>query len=246
MPLARSRIGLCRSTELKTAGCDNYAGNHRQQQRPVSNTSMRKGASVCVAIALAVGCGNPLQRFTSNNTQKQEHKAAATGIFNSPLRCELRRPAEGGWWSPTSRHHLHFLLFWQTSAVKVYQDWNSWGYYARSFVGGDVKGQTYEVAARPTEFTKNSPSTVAFKAGDFLITNVYLCDGSWYVSPKLPSGQPATLSLTGRFRIPPNKDAVKYGVWTWEIQSAAPVDAYLGKDCVRALNANVYGPPLHD
>ena len=213
----------------------------------MSNRRMRKCAVVCIAIALAMGYSTPLQRTGSNNTKPQERRVAATDV-NAPLRCELRRPAEGGWWSPASHHHLHFLLFWQTSGVKVYQDWNSWGYYARSFVARDAEGRAYELAARPTEFPMNYPSTHALNAGDFVITNVYLCDGSWYASPKLPSGQPATLSLTGRFRIPANEDAVKHGVWTGEIQSATPVEVYLGKDCVRALNARVrqYDPPLHD
>jgi len=156
--------------------------------RPVSNTGMGKGTVLCIAIALALGCNSRLQRSSSNKTKPQELRATATDASSSLLRCELRGPDLGGWWSPASRHHLHFLLFGQTSGVKVYQDWNSWGYDARSFVGRDANGSTYELAARPREFTKNAPATLALSAGDFLITNVYLCDGSWYVSPKLPSG----------------------------------------------------------
>jgi hypothetical protein len=200
-----------------------------QQQHPVSNRVMRQGAVLCIAIALAMGCGSPSSKSSSNSTKPEE--------LVSPLRCELRAPQLGGWWSLTSRHHLHFLLFWHKSGLKVYQGWNSWGYYARSFVGTDAGGRKHELAARPTEFTKNAPATLALDAGDFLITDVYLCDGSWSVTPKLPTGQPATLSLTGRFRISPDRDAVAHGVWTGEIQSAAPIDVYLGRDCVRALNA---------
>jgi hypothetical protein len=209
---------------------------------------MRSGTVLCIAIGLGMGCSGPVQRSGGDNAEPQELRAAATNVNSSPLRCELRGPELGGWWSPASHHHLHFLLFWQTSGLKVYQDWNSWGYDSRSFVGRDANGRTYELAARPRGFTVNYPATLALSAGDFLITNVYLCDGSWYVSPKLPSGQSATLSLTGRFRIPMGGDAVKHGVWTGETESAAPTDVYLGKDCVRALNARVwqYGPPLPD
>jgi hypothetical protein len=59
-------------------------------------------------------------------------------------------------------------------------------------------------------------------------------------------GASLTLGLTGRFRIPTGGDSIKHGVWTGEIQSGAPIDVYLGKDCVRALNARVwqYGLPL--
>jgi hypothetical protein len=140
---------------------------------------------------------------------------------------------------------LHFLLFWGEKGVKVYQDWNSWGYYARSLVGTDASSPTYELARRETGFTKNYPSTDALNPGEFLITDVYPCDGSWYVSPKLPSGQDATLRLAGSFRIPADQDAGKHAVWTGDIQSA-PIEVYLDKNCVGALNAKRwhYGPPL--
>ena len=197
---------------------------------------MRKGGLTCVAVALAIGCSSPLQR-TSSNTATQQPVAAPSDVNNSSLRCELRSSVKNVLLSPSSRHHLHFLLFWQMSGVKVYEDWNSWGYGARSFVGGDVKGHNYELWPRRRVFTRNYPSTVALNAGDFLITDVYPCDGSWFASPKLPSEQTATLSLTGRFRIARNEDAVKHGVWTGEIQTAMPMDVYLGQDWVRALNA---------
>jgi hypothetical protein len=32
--------------------------------------------------------------------------------------------------------------------------------------------------------------------GQFLITDIYLCDGTWRVSPKLPTGKPTKLSIT--------------------------------------------------
>ena len=102
---------------------------------------------------------------------------------------------------------------------------------------GDAKGHTYELARRRRVFIKNYPSTVSLSTGDFLITDVYLCDGSWFALPTLPSEQTVTLSLTGRFRIPPHEDAVEHGAWTGEVQSAVPIDVYLGEDCVRALNA---------
>jgi len=194
---------------------------------------MRKGGLTCLAVVLAIGCSCPRQR-TSSNTAIQESRSDV----NSPsLRCELRSSVKSVLLSPNSRYHLHFLMFWQTSGVKVYEDWNSWGYGTRSLIGGDVKGRTYELWPRRRVFTRNYPSTVALSAGDFLITDVYPCDGSWFASPKLPPGQTATLSLTGRFRIASSADAVKHGVWTGEIQTPKPVDVYLDEDCVRALNA---------
>jgi len=198
---------------------------------------MRKGGLACVAVALAIGCSSPQQGPSSDKANSQQPIAAPHDLNQPPLRCEVRSSEKDQLFSPTSPYHLHFLLFWQTSGVKVYEDWNSWGYGARLFVAKDAKGRTYELERRRRVFIKNYPSTVALNAGDFLITDVFFCDGSWLVSPRLPSGQRVTLSVTGRFSIRPHEDAVKHGVWTGEVQSNVPIDVYLGEDCVRALNA---------
>jgi len=203
----------------------------------VSNASMRKGGLACVAVALAIGCSSPQQRPSSNKATSQQPIAVPSDLNQPPLRCELRTSEKDELFSPTLPYHLHFLLFWQTSGVNVYEDWNSWGYGARWFVARDAKGRTYELERRGTVFTKNYPSTVALNAGDFLITDVFLCDGSWLVTPKLPSDQRVTLSLTARFTIRPREDPVEHRVWTGELQSDVPIDVYLGEDCVRALNA---------
>jgi hypothetical protein len=224
----------------------------------VSNQDMRKGTILCVALAVAIICSRPQKQSGSNSAVAQERRATAQATKTPALRCELRKTRLGGWWSPSSLHHLHFLLFWQASGVRVYQDWNSWGYYARSFVAKDGKGQTYEIKRRETGFTKNGPSTDALKAGDFLITDIYPCDGSWYVSPQLQLGQSATLTVKARFHIPADEDAIKYRAWTGDLQcegsdwqgspKSDPLYVYFGRACVAALNAKEwkYGPPLHD
>ena len=72
--------------------------------------------------------------------------------------------------------------------------------------------------------------------GDFLITDVYLCDGTWRVSPKLPTGQTLTLRLSGRFTMQADKKETIGDLWTGQIESA-PVEAYIDKRCVDVLNA---------
>jgi hypothetical protein len=65
----------------------------------------------------------------------------AAGQTSGPLpdlRCELRASDHVGmWFSPDGRSHLHFLLFSNRDGIQVYQDWNSWGYFARSFTAKD-------------------------------------------------------------------------------------------------------------
>jgi hypothetical protein len=153
------------------------------------------------------------------------------------LRCELR-PSEHGevWFSPELRSHLHFLLLSNRTGLKVFQDWNSWGYYARSFKVKDEHSKTYEITRRESDWDKNFPSTDTLNKGDFLITDVYLCDGTWRVSPKLPIGQALTLRLVGRFMMRADKKETIRDLWMGQVESA-PVDVHIDKQCVDVLNA---------
>jgi hypothetical protein len=84
------------------------------------------------------------------------------------LRVELR-PSEDGvlLFSPQIRHHLHFLLFSNQAGLKVYEDWNSWGYFAPSFKAEDGNCRTYDITRRGRDWDKNFPSTVTLDKGDF-------------------------------------------------------------------------------
>lgn len=186
---------------------------------------MKNGSILWLVFAMCAGC---------SSSMKPGAVAHADSVGHA-LQCELRQSSGSRLLSPASCSHLHYLLFWKESGVKVYQDWNSWGYYERSLVGTDASNRAYELARRQTGFTKNYPSTDALNPGEFLITDLYPCDGSWYVSPKLSVGKGAILRLAGRFRISADGDAAKHGVWTGEIQSA-PIEVYFDKNCVRVLN----------
>jgi hypothetical protein len=165
----------------------------------------------------------------------------------SDLRCELRPSEHGGaWFSPERASHLHFLLMSNRDGVKVYQDWNSWGYYARSFRAKDEHSKIYAMTRRAGEWDKNYPATDILNKGDYVITDTYLCDGTWRASPKLPVGRPLpvspslgptlTLQLTGRFTMEPDRKATVRDVWSGEIESA-PVEVYLDKPCIDLLNS---------
>jgi hypothetical protein len=153
------------------------------------------------------------------------------------LRCELRSSEHDGvYFSPDWPNHLHFLLFSNRSGLKVYQDWNSWGYYARTFKVKDEHSKTYEIARRERGWDKNFPSTDTLNKRDFLITDVYLCDGTWRVSPKLPTGGKLTVQFVGRFVMQADKRKPISDLWTGQIESA-PVEAYIDKRCIDVLNA---------
>jgi hypothetical protein len=158
------------------------------------------------------------------------------------LHCELRGSDHGSTvftnHSPGQFHpgHFHFLLFSDSDGLKVYKDWNSWGYYARSFTGTDAASRSYSLTLRKTGFTQNAPATDTLNKGEFLITDIYLCDGSWHVAPKLPIRAMIALRLVGHFAIAADKDAITNNVWTGQIKSNE-LEVFIDKACVERLNA---------
>jgi hypothetical protein len=157
---------------------------------------------------------------------------------NGTLRCELRGNDNGFmYFSAHSPNHLHFILFSDADDLKVFQEWNSWGYYARTFLATDAASKTYEFSRREGAWDKNAPTTHTLKRGEFIITDIYLCEGTWQASPKLPAGQPAKLQVVGRFKNQADKDAMSAGVWTGKIESK-PTEIFLEKECVERLNAD--------
>jgi hypothetical protein len=138
-----------------------------------------------------------------------------TSLQSPELRVELR-PSEDGvlLFSPAIRHHLHFLLFSNQPGLKVYEDWNSWGYFAPSFKAQDGNCRTYDITRRERDWDKNYPSTATLNKGDFLIIDAYLCDETWRASPKLPTAKTLTLQVLGRFVMKADKRQSISGLWT--------------------------------
>ena len=155
---------------------------------------------------------------------------------NHKLRCELRgnENATDISFSAQRPEHLHFILFSHEDGLKVYAEWNSWGYAARSFTATDAQSKAYNISRRARGWSRNAPTTQTIAKGDFLMTDIYLCDGTWRVEPKLPAG-PVKLKVIGHFQNSPGADAKRAGVWTGEIQSP-PVEVSLEKECVERLN----------
>ena len=153
------------------------------------------------------------------------------------LRVELR-PSEDGvlLFSPRIRHHLHFLLFSNQAGLRVYEDWNSWGYFAPSFKAEDGNCKTYDITRRERDWDKNFASTAELNKGDFLIIDTYLCDETWRVKPKLPAASTLTLQVVGRFVMEADKKRPISGLWTGQAEST-PLGIYLDKQCVDVLNA---------
>jgi hypothetical protein len=107
----------------------------------------------------------------------------------APLRCELQT-SDTPWGKvldPKLWNHLHFILFSSQDGLRVLSEWNEWGFFARTFTLTDSNSKQYTVTSRDHHnWDGNYPGTVTINSGEVLVSDVYLCDGSWKVSPKLP------------------------------------------------------------
>jgi hypothetical protein len=118
-----------------------------------------------------------------------------------------------------------------------------WGYFSRTFDLTVSGTKNYQVTRRERGWDKNNPKAVTIHRGGVLVTDIYLCDGTWRVSPKLPV-QEVSVRMAGRYTLRPrtgvSADPSFYpreDVWVGTINSA-PVELYLSKECVLQLNSD--------
>jgi len=158
------------------------------------------------------------------------------------LHCELRGNDEKG--SQNSQisfmdftNNMHFLLFSNQDGLKVYREWNSWGYDSRFFSAVDKQDPSkhYLIERQGMAWTENYPETHTLNKGEFIVSDVHLCDTIWHITPKLPRNASAQLVLTPHFQIKSDKDVLKNGVWAGHIQGPSK-EIFIEKSCVEKLN----------
>jgi hypothetical protein len=155
------------------------------------------------------------------------------------LRAELRgNDSRQPIFRDNYRNAIHFLLTAQRGPTRVFQEWCSWGYFTRWFTAQAVEGPGTKFVFKRSQqkiWTKNYPATHQIKKGEFLITNIDLCDGTWTVEPDIPE-KDLELRLTGYLEIKPDEETRKQKVWTGKL-STRPIEIIMGKTCAARLNA---------
>ena len=162
-------------------------------------------------------------------------------MTSSPLRCEIR--ANDNYlifFGQGAPNNMHFVLHSDRDGIKVYRESNSWGYETRSFAATEQYNKTspqYTILRRGRTWKGNAPSVMVLNKGEFLINDINLCDGSWQITPKLPSDAAAKLIVRPKFQVDAQTGDMKTGVWTGKIEGAAQ-EVSLDKSCVSRLNAD--------
>jgi hypothetical protein len=100
----------------------------------------------------------------------------------------------------------------------VWEDWNSWGYYAISFELTTNDGKKYVLSKRQTGFTKNYPSWVVIEPGEHVVYPIHL--NEWRETrPALPKTAELPITLKAIYEIAPTPESGQYKVWTGRVES---------------------------
>ena len=124
---------------------------------------------------------------------------------------------------------FHVLVTNKSSEpLKIWEDWNSWGYFAVSFEMSDNSGASWVVKKRADAiFTRNFPSFVTVP-GNTHVVDVYLGDGKVWEGVPLKRGQSQTVLVRAVFEIPETNESKQYGVWTGRIESGQVEVTFVG------------------
>ena len=100
----------------------------------------------------------------------------------------------------------------------VWEDWNSWGYYAISFELTTNDGKKYVLSKRQADFTRNFPSTVIIEPAEHVVYPIHL-DEWWETRPLLPKTAELPITLRAIYEISPTLESGQYRVWTGRVES---------------------------
>ena len=131
--------------------------------------------------------------------------------------------------SPES--HFHVVLRNESNeTARLWEEWNSWGYFNLTFELFDAHGKSLgEIQKSPINWTRNFPSFIELKPKQLHVIDVYLNPKTWNVRIE-PMGNhegPNKYSLVVNYSVPKCGEATKHGVWTGTLKSNS-IDVTLG------------------
>ena len=203
---------------------------------------MKRISSLCLALVISFSLVIP--SLAAGINPKSPTDQVKKNTANILLAAEIKSLNNG---------KIQFVLKAGKKDVEVYQDWNSWGWFARSFTATDKFDSKikYELFRPRNVWAKNFPSTDKVKAGEVFVTDINLCDGTWSIEPRLKSGKDHYLLLCGHFDIVEEKQKKKltkeeekfekfkndlYGdSWTGHLDTNA-VEIMIPNDCIASLD----------
>jgi hypothetical protein len=122
--------------------------------------------------------------------------------------------------------HIHVIIANRSNKPqRIWQESNSWAYFALSFEITDKSGKAWVVKKIPIVFHSNIPLFLELGPNESLVLDVNLADSKiWEGLPPLglpPTGTeaPVTLKMRAVFEIHPDGESEQSSVWTGRVVS---------------------------
>ena len=130
-----------------------------------------------------------------------------------------------------SEHFYVVITNVSGNPIRLWREWNSWGYDNLSFVLVGSTGRNTVISKRPIgAWAKNSPDSAILAPGDHMVIEVTFDDETaqgetmWLNAPAPETGDPLQIKMKAVYAIVANRDTKKYGIWTG--RAFSPEDTY--------------------
>jgi hypothetical protein len=183
---------------------------------------MSKIATVilCVVFAVSVGCTRSRKQAVGSNDSE-----SSVAVQHIPFSLAVvPTSSSGGVGGITMAEHKpneFYVVFTNISEQPqaVFEQWNSWGYFAISFEFTTDEGRNTTIFRKRTvAFTKNNPSTFAVAAGEHQVFPVRL-DKWWHTQPALRKSDEMPVKVKAIYEVSATPESAKQGVWTGRVES---------------------------
>ena len=165
----------------------------------------------------------------------------AVGMYSRPRTAALSVQVVGNTYNPEPfiveqgskrRGLFYFHVVVQNTSnetIRLWEEWNSWGYYNLTFEVFDVNGKLLGVAQKkPQTWTMNFPSFLELKPKQVHVIDVYFHSFDWDapIKPILANQAKSKYSLVANYSIAACSDSAEHGVWNG-ISKSRPIDMTL-------------------
>jgi hypothetical protein len=121
-------------------------------------------------------------------------------------------------------HTTHFHVIVSNTSDKpqrVWQEWNSWGYFGLTFEFTDEQGKTWMARKKPSVWTRNFASFWTLDPHESFVIDIYFGDTNIWEGFPLPENGSQTVTMRAVLEFKPDDEARQFDVWTGRAVSKA-------------------------
>jgi hypothetical protein len=183
---------------------------------------MSKTAAVilCILFAFSVGC-TPSRRQVASSNDSASPVAVQRIPFSLAVVPTRSSSGVGGITMAERKPDEFYVVLTNISEQPqaVFEQWNSWGYFAVSFeFTRDDGGKVTVFHKRTVVFTKNNPSTFVVAPGEYQVFPIRL-DKWWEAQPALRKTAEMSVKVKAIYEVSATPESAKQGVWTGRVES---------------------------